>query len=77
MFKYYYDNGSRTFKPALYDMSKKTCAQIHAEYTGLDEATVKDNMVFYGKNLTEIPRKSCLKLLVDEVLTPFYIFQVR
>lgn len=51
--------------------------QIHKTYgEGLGELDVKDHSVFFGRNLTDIPRKSCLKLLIEEVLSPFYIFQV-
>jgi cation-transporting ATPase 13A3/4/5 len=32
-------------------------------------------MVF-GNNQTTIPEKSTLKILVDEILSPFYLFQV-
>jgi len=54
-----------------------TLNDIHKTYgEGLSEDSVKDNAVYYGKNQTDIPRKSCLRLLVEEVLSPFYIFQV-
>lgn len=54
-----------------------SCKDIHQGLgKALDELTVEDNGLLYGKNLTDIPRKSCLKLLFEEILSPFYIFQV-
>ena len=29
-----------------------------------------------GPNLTDIPSKSCLRLFIEEILSPFYVFQV-
>lgn len=30
-----------------------------------------------GPNVTDIPRKNCLRLFVEEMLSPFYVFQVK
>lgn len=30
----------------------------------------------YGNNSTEIPEKGTFKILLDEILSPFYLFQV-
>lgn len=77
LFKYFFDNQSKVFKPAQFNIDKIQCNDIHTTYeNGLDEVAVNDNTVFYGKNLTDIPRKPCVKLLFEEVLSPFYLFQV-
>jgi len=77
LFKYYYDEISQIFKPAQFKIEALTSNQIHQVYgQGLSENVVNDNGIFFGKNLTDIPKKSCMTLMVEEVLSPFYIFQV-
>ena len=50
--------------------------QIKQNFAGLDEEAVVDNLVFFGNNTTDIPKVPVLQLLIREVLTPFYMFQV-
>ncbi len=51
--------------------------QIHDQLgRGLDQLQVQDHTVFYGKNQTDIAKKSVLDLFVSEILSPFYVFQV-
>jgi len=77
LFKYYYDENTRMFRPAQFTIEKFTNNKIHSELAhGLENGKVNDNGVLYGTNQTDIPKKSCVKLLFDEVLSPFYIFQV-
>jgi len=77
LFKYYFDEESNSFKPAQFHIDKMTCNEIHKDLgNGLNEKSVRENGVFYGKNQTDIPRRSCLALLCQEILSPFYIFQV-
>lgn len=78
MFKYYYDHNAGCFKPCEFKIEKLTLNQIHETYgRGSDENVVRDNAIFFGNNLTDIPKKSCFKLLFEEVLSPFYVFQVH
>ncbi|XP_053853383.1 polyamine-transporting ATPase 13A2 isoform X7 [Vidua macroura] len=65
-----------------------TCAELHLCRAGLDrqEHGARDKIPslsfppyrrkIYGPNLIEVPVKSYTRLLVEEVLNPFYLFQV-
>jgi len=44
---------------------------------GLQDKQLYDQRYLtYGKNSTDIPMKSDLKIIYDEILSPFYLFQV-
>lgn len=76
-FKYIYNEREKRFNAAEFNLSDRPCVKIRQEYEhGLDEAAVNDGSIVFGKNLTQVPLKPWYRLLVDEVLTPFYIFQV-
>ncbi|XP_053865396.1 polyamine-transporting ATPase 13A2 isoform X2 [Malaclemys terrapin pileata] len=53
-----------------------TCADIHLSRSGLSQQDHSTRRKVYGPNLIDVPVKSYLRLLVGEVLNPFYIFQV-
>ncbi|OXB64406.1 hypothetical protein ASZ78_009989 [Callipepla squamata] len=53
-----------------------TCAELHLCQAGLGQQDHSSRRKIYGPNLIEVPVKSYAKLLVEEVLNPFYIFQV-
>ncbi|XP_063997389.1 polyamine-transporting ATPase 13A2 isoform X1 [Pogoniulus pusillus] len=53
-----------------------TCADLHLSQAGLDQQDHTTRRKIYGPNLIEVPVKSYARLLVEEVLNPFYIFQV-
>ncbi|NXA26080.1 AT132 ATPase, partial [Ibidorhyncha struthersii] len=53
-----------------------TCADLHLSQAGLDQQDHATRRKIYGPNLIEVPVKSYARLLVEEVLNPFYIFQV-
>ncbi|NXT91048.1 AT132 ATPase, partial [Anhinga rufa] len=53
-----------------------TCADLHLFQAGLDQQDHNTRRKIYGPNLIEVPVKSYVRLLVEEVLNPFYIFQV-
>ncbi|NXX34316.1 AT132 ATPase, partial [Nicator chloris] len=53
-----------------------TCAELHLCQAGLDPQERSARRKIYGPNLIEVPVKSYARLLVEEVLNPFYIFQV-
>ncbi|TFK44814.1 Ca-transporting ATPase [Crucibulum laeve] len=44
--------------------------------SGLDSAVEKQRLLLFGKNEIDIEGKSTVSLLVDEVIHPFYVFQV-
>lgn len=37
----------------------------------------EERVMTYGDNSTDIPMKTNLKIIMDEILSPFYVFQVR
>ncbi|KAF1419011.1 Cation-transporting ATPase 13A2, partial [Spheniscus humboldti] len=53
-----------------------TCADLHLSQAGLDQQDHNTRRKIYGPNLIEVPVMSYTRLLVEEVLNPFYIFQV-
>jgi cation-transporting ATPase 13A3/4/5 len=77
LFKYIYSVDKGVFVPAEFQIENMTFSSIHKRYgQGLTEGEYFDHDNYYGKNSTKIPEKGTLKLLIDEVLSPFYIFQL-
>ncbi|KAL4505183.1 hypothetical protein ABPG72_016250 [Tetrahymena utriculariae] len=78
LYTYYYDDRIDCFMPVQFALSVLTNNQIHEKYGRGVESEEKLSQLFqmFGKNNTEIPDKSTMKILIDEVLSPFYIFQV-
>ncbi|XP_026061849.1 cation-transporting ATPase 13A2-like isoform X2 [Carassius auratus] len=53
-----------------------TCADLHGQQQGLSKADQSTRKQIFGANVIDVPVKSYLHLLFEEVLNPFYIFQV-
>ncbi|XP_072011383.1 polyamine-transporting ATPase 13A2 isoform X2 [Engystomops pustulosus] len=53
-----------------------TCAEVHGYKSGLSQADHNNRKLIYGPNDIDVPLKSYGQLLIEEVLNPFYIFQV-
>ncbi|XP_069598015.1 polyamine-transporting ATPase 13A2 isoform X3 [Ranitomeya imitator] len=53
-----------------------TCGEVHKYKSGLSQSDRDNRKLIYGPNEIDVPVKSYGQLLVDEVLNPFYIFQV-
>ncbi|XP_037089766.1 LOW QUALITY PROTEIN: probable cation-transporting ATPase 13A3 [Pollicipes pollicipes] len=51
-------------------------SQLLANYNGYSPAEQADRLSLYGENRITVQVKSYLRLLVEEALNPFYIFQV-
>lgn len=66
------------FIPIRFSLTHLTNNQIHKDYGRglLNETAYKETRALHGSNSTEIPEKSILSLLVDEILSPFNLFQV-
>jgi len=77
LYTYYLDDLELIFKPISFSLDNKKCAQIHTEMgSGLKKKSFyEERMQTYGPNETNIPMKTNWKILVDEILSPFYIFQ--
>ncbi|XP_068097680.1 polyamine-transporting ATPase 13A2 isoform X2 [Hyperolius riggenbachi] len=53
-----------------------TCGEIHSLKSGLSQSERDNRKLIYGRNEIDVPVKSYGKLLIEEVLNPFYIFQL-
>ena len=53
-----------------------TWTEVQAVREGLDEEEKEYRELVFGKNLIDIEEKTTAQLLTDEVLHPFYIFQI-
>ncbi|XP_028265066.1 polyamine-transporting ATPase 13A2 isoform X2 [Parambassis ranga] len=53
-----------------------TCKDLHGFQTGLSPMEQSSRRQIYGTNIIDVPVKSYFKLLLEEVLNPFYVFQV-
>lgn len=51
-------------------------SSARAVANGLDAGTREQRQVLMGENIIDIAAKSVFGLLVDEVLHPFYVFQI-
>ncbi|KAG8214021.1 hypothetical protein J3R82DRAFT_10776 [Butyriboletus roseoflavus] len=58
------------------DWRDSTWTGSRAVQNGLSENTRKQRLTLFGLNLLDIAGKSTLALLVDEIIHPFYVFQV-
>lgn len=66
------------FMPIVFDYSLPF-ATIHSKYSGgiQNEGDYRMQLIKYGKCNIEVPIKSIPRLLIEEVLNPFYLFQVN
>ncbi|EGR27386.1 hypothetical protein IMG5_196560, partial [Ichthyophthirius multifiliis] len=78
LYNYYFDINQNIFKPIQFDLTQYTNNEIHAKYgKGIqDQQQFSQLKALFGQNNTEIPTKSSIKILIDEVLSPFYMFQI-
>ncbi|XP_062868539.1 polyamine-transporting ATPase 13A3 isoform X2 [Trichomycterus rosablanca] len=76
--KYYWNDNSQNYEvlTGLEDLEPR-CSSIHAEHSqGLSQDQQEYRKLFFGKNEIEVKVPSLFKLLIKEVLNPFYIFQL-
>ncbi|XP_032081079.1 probable cation-transporting ATPase 13A3 isoform X2 [Thamnophis elegans] len=75
--KYFWDEAVQNFTSVKGLDDSATCASIHREHsTGLTKETQDYRKIFYGLNEIAVKVPSIFKLLIKEVLNPFYIFQL-
>jgi len=76
--RYMWDKGEKVFRALSgLDTGDTTIAVIHDKYGhGLTDLEQTYRQQLYGENVIEIQVKSYMKLLMEEILNPFYIFQV-
>ncbi|XP_049454947.1 polyamine-transporting ATPase 13A3-like isoform X2 [Epinephelus fuscoguttatus] len=76
--KYYWNDVIQNFEfyKGLEDV-KVSCASIHSEHSSGLSKTLQDyRRFFFGENEIAVRVPSLFKLLIKEVLNPFYIFQL-
>ena len=75
--KYFYDDTESAFMPVELNYYK-TYECLHQMYSkGVNEVFEYDQLVTeYGKCNIELPEKTVIQLLFEEVLSPFYVFQI-
>ncbi|KAK5623716.1 hypothetical protein CRENBAI_007561 [Crenichthys baileyi] len=76
--KYYWDDGMQNFKVlnGLEDL-EVSCSTVHSEHSaGLTRNQQEYRRLFFGVNEIAVKVPSVFKLLIKEVLNPFYIFQL-
>jgi cation-transporting ATPase 13A3/4/5 len=74
--KFEYDFTKNTFFPVAFRAAMSQKELLEKYFNGISWAHHKDLLERYGPCQLEVPRKSFVRLLVDEVLNPFYLFQV-
>ncbi|KAM4040354.1 polyamine-transporting ATPase 13A3 isoform 1-T1 [Anomaloglossus baeobatrachus] len=74
---YYWNDLHQTFNYLTGLDDRVSCAAIHAEHSkGLSKELHDYRKLFYGINEITVKVPSVFKLLIKEVLNPFYIFQL-
>ncbi|XP_038131677.1 probable cation-transporting ATPase 13A3 isoform X2 [Cyprinodon tularosa] len=77
-FRYYWNDVIQNFElyQGLEDV-KVSCAHIHSEHScGLTKTLQDYRRLFFGENEIAVRVPALFKLLIKEVLNPFYIFQL-
>ncbi|XP_021361034.1 cation-transporting ATPase 13A2-like isoform X2 [Mizuhopecten yessoensis] len=74
--RYLWELGVRSFVQ-LRDLSHNTkCSTIMEKFQGLSKVEQAQKQVVYGANLIDVEVKSYWRLFIEEVMNPFYIFQI-
>lgn len=78
LYTYYFDQTEHMFKPIQFLITGNRNNDI-IRTLGLGIQTqeiLNQRAVTYGKNSTAIPERGIMTIIVDEILSPFYIFQL-
>eukprot|EP00002_Diphylleia_rotans_P032381 TRINITY_DN6796_c0_g1_i7.p1 TRINITY_DN6796_c0_g1~~TRINITY_DN6796_c0_g1_i7.p1 ORF type:complete len:1160 (+),score=178.83 TRINITY_DN6796_c0_g1_i7:67-3546(+) len=75
--RYMYDPSSLAFRKVEFNINIE-CEKIHTQHGKgvLDPNDYHERLAYYGANLVSVPLKSDVGLLLDEVLHPFFVFQL-
>ncbi|KAG5847496.1 hypothetical protein ANANG_G00126670 [Anguilla anguilla] len=76
--KYYWNDKMQNFEVlnGLEDL-ELTCSSVYSDHsTGLTDETQDHRRLFFGVNEIDVKVPSVFKLLIKEVLNPFYVFQL-
>ena len=75
--KYYFDKDTEKFLPCIFNWSR-TYMSLHEGYAcGIHEQYEYERQVAeFGKCSIVLPEKGTFKILAEEILSPFYVFQI-
>ncbi|XP_052286292.1 polyamine-transporting ATPase 13A3-like isoform X2 [Dreissena polymorpha] len=73
--RYLWSNQDKSYSKLL-DLSTHTRLATLEQYKGLSSRQQAHRRMLYGSNSIEVEVKSYWRLLIEEVLNPFYIFQI-
>ncbi|KAL3862341.1 hypothetical protein ACJMK2_008316 [Sinanodonta woodiana] len=74
--RYVWNNFKNNFH-RLEDLSTNIkCVSLHENYHGLSAVEQSQRRVLHGENSIDVEVKSYWRLFIEEVLNPFYIFQI-
>lgn len=74
--KFFWDNKRHCFRKLRGLDTDVPCEDFSHKFLGITEDERDEKQMLYGPNLIDIKVKSYGSLLIDEVLNPFYIFQL-
>eukprot|EP00762_Andalucia_godoyi_P003734 ANDGO_08631.mRNA.1 putative cation-transporting ATPase C1672.11c len=75
--KYVFRSDISAFEPSRFTYRVPVSKFLNIFRTGIESDVKSAEMIhLYGRNLIEVPIKSIPKLLVEEVLHPFFVFQL-
>ncbi|OCT73393.1 hypothetical protein XELAEV_18036370mg [Xenopus laevis] len=74
--RYIWSNWTQNFVKVSSLDEGVTCGELHKKKLGLSQTEHNGRKQIYGANEIDVPVKSYGRLLIEEVLNPFYIFQV-
>ncbi|KAG8430963.1 hypothetical protein GDO86_019649, partial [Hymenochirus boettgeri] len=74
--RYIWSDSARNFIKVSSLDEGLTCRDLHKRRFGLSHMDQSIRKQIYGLNEIDVPVKSYLKLFIEEVLNPFYIFQL-
>ncbi|XP_076330164.1 polyamine-transporting ATPase 13A3-like isoform X3 [Tachypleus tridentatus] len=74
--KYVWDQNWKGFRKLRGFDEGLSCGDFHEKFHGYSAARQQELREIYGENTIDIEVKSYWKLFIEEVLNPFYIFQI-
>jgi magnesium-transporting ATPase (P-type) len=74
--RYAWDHDTKSFEKIVGLDKHTTCERILSDFKGYPAQLQELKFKYYGKNSIEVQVKSYFRLFVEEILTPFYIFQI-
>lgn len=77
--KYYYNPHTGYFQQVEFRIENLTNKEVIEQYMGgtIDILYQEKMRFLYDKNVIAIPERSTLDILINEILNPFNLFQVR